>query len=310
MKSYIDLVNYVYDNGTYRFNERTKCETLSAFGVFFEVDLRKGFPLLTTKKLSTDLIFSELEWFINGRTDLRWLLENNNHIWTGDAFKKFGPGYEKYLNLDPGSLTPNDFELGVKRKNPLEKNIYGKSYYFTNGCNLGPIYGAQWRGTYHENAPDQLAEIVLGLIEDPFSRRHIISSWNSIELKNMTLPPCHFVMQFYVREGPKGKVLDLMWTQRSADLALGIPFNIASYALLLHLIAKEVDMLPGFLKCSIGDAHIYEPHLLPLLKQIELEPLQLPEIDISETSLWEFDYKKVKVENYNCNPRISYQLFN
>ena len=274
------------------------------------MNLSEGFPLLTTKQMARNLIFSELEWFINGRTDLRWLLDNNNHIWSGDAFKKYGPSYEKYLHLDPGELTIKDFEFGVQRKNPLEKSIHGDFYYFTNGCNLGPIYGAQWRGTYHKDAPDQLAELVLGLIENPYSRRHIVNSWNPIELQNMCLPPCHFAMQFYVREVDGNKILDMMWYQRSADLALGIPFNIASYALLLHLIAKEVNMLPGVLKCSVGDAHIYGPHLLDAQKQIELEPFPLPELDISDTDLWTFDHKKVKILNYQSHPKISYQLFN
>lgn len=301
MKSYCDLVNKVLMNGSFRREPNKDVDILSYFGYLFEHDMSKGFPLLTSKKMAYKQIFSELEWFIKGKTDLKWLLDNNNDIWLGDAYKKYKTECERIYLLEKDSLRIEQFKELVKNKVPM----------FIDGCDLGCIYGSQWRGSYQDNAPDQLLDLVNNLKEKPFSRKHLVTAWNPIENKNMILEPCHFAFQCYVREINNKKYLDLMWNQRSADIALGVPFNIASYALLLMLIAKEVNMEVGILKCSFGDMHLYSDHIETIKDQLSCEYFQeLATIDISETSLFNFDYTKVKVNNYKYNNVFKYKLIN
>jgi thymidylate synthase len=301
MQSYCDLVNKVLNDGSFRKEPNKNSDILSYFGYLFEHDMSKGFPLLTSKKMAYKQIFSELDWFIKGRTDLKWLLDNNNDIWLGDAYKKHKDECERVYLLKKGSLTIEQFKEIVKRK----------EFIFFDGCNLGNIYGSQWRGTYNILAPDQLLELVNNLKDKPFSRKHLVTALNPIENKNMILEPCHFAFQCYVREVDNKKYLDLMWYQRSADVALGVAFNIASYALLLMLIAKDVNMEVGFLKCSFGDVHLYKEHIDTIKDQLNCENFQeLPTIDISETSLFNFDYNKVKVNNYKYNNIFKYKLIN
>lgn len=301
MKSYYNLVNKVLTNGSFRREPNKDVDILSYFGYLFEHDMSKGFPLLTSKKMAYKQIFSELEWFIKGKTDLKWLLDNNNDIWLGDAYKKYKTECERIYLLEKDSLRIEQFKELVKNKVPM----------FIDGCDLGCIYGSQWRGSYQDNAPDQLLDLVNNLKEKPFSRKHLVTAWNPIENKNMILEPCHFAFQCYVREINNKKYLDLMWNQRSADIALGVPFNIASYALLLMLIAKEVNMEVGILKCSFGDMHLYSDHIETIKDQLSCEYFQeLATIDISETSLFNFDYTKVKVNNYKYNNVFKYKLIN
>lgn len=217
MKTYNELVLKVLEEGSYRHEPRTDTDILSLFGVFFEIDMSDGFPLLTSKKMAFNTMAVELEWFINGRSDLKYLLERNCNIWTGDAFRAYGSSYAKYLGVPIEDFTIEMFRNGV---------LYDDEY-FDDGCDLGPIYGSQWRGSYDGitsvgNAPpDQLYEVVEGLKKDPFARRHIVMAWNPVANKDMVLPPCHMGFQLYMREVNGQMYLDLLWMQRSADIALG-----------------------------------------------------------------------------------------
>jgi len=302
---YLDLSKRVLLNGSLKRNERTGTNTISFFGENIVIDMSNGFPLLTSKKMAFKTMTVELEWFLHGRTDLKFLLLNNCHIWSSDAFRKFGKDYADYLGIPFESFSIKDFEFGV----------LNDTEYFPDGCDLGPIYGSQWRGKYGiatttgRNTPDQLQALVDGLKRDPFGRRHLVVSWNPLCLEEMTLPPCHMSYQLNVREVDGQKYLDLKWSQRSGDLALGVPVNIASYGLLLMLIAKEVDMIPGFLIGDFGDLHVYEEHVENLKLQCSKELFKLPSVDISGTSLFDFDHKKVTLNNYVSNEKILYKLF-
>lgn len=309
MKSYYDLVTKVLTDGSFRREPNKECDILSYFGYLFEHNMSNGFPLLTSKKMAYKQVFSELEWFIKGKTDLKWLLDNNNDIWLGDAFKRYGESYENYMGYDKGTLSIEEFKEAILLTNEKEK-VEHHDLFFYNGLDLGPIYGSQWRGTDNPYAPDQLMNLIDDLKNKPFSRRHLITAWNPIENENMILPACHFAFQCYVREVNKEKVLDLMWYQRSVDLALGLPFNIASYGLLLHLIAKECGYKVGILKATLGDVHIYKNHIDNLIEQKKRQLLKLPSIDISDTNLFNFNYKKVKLNNYSSHSKIKYNLVN
>lgn len=305
MIEYLDLSKRVLLNGSLKRNERTGTKTISFFGENIVIDMSNGFPLLTSKKMAFKTMLIELEWFLHGRTDLRFLLERNCHIWSSDAFRKFGKDYAEFLGVPFDSFTIKEFEWGVLNDND----------YFHDGCDLGPIYGSQWRGGYGirttlgDKTPDQIMGLVDGLKRDPFGRRHLVVAWNPLCIEEMTLPPCHFAFQMNVREVNGLKYLDLKWSQRSGDLALGVPVNIASYGLLLMLIAKEVEMIPGFLIGDFGDLHIYEDHVEGLTFQCERKLFELPSVDISETSLFDFDHKKVKLNNYVSCEKIPFKLF-
>tara|TARA_R110000822_G_scaffold82605_1_gene195256 strand:- start:2456 stop:3265 length:810 start_codon:yes stop_codon:yes gene_type:complete len=245
--------------------DRTGTGTLSIFGRQISHDLGGGFPLLTTKKMAWKVIKSELSWFLRGSTDIRELWEENNHIWDGD--------YEKSGR--------DDFDLG-------------------------PIYGKQWRSWDGVDGwTDQISDLIVGLKESPDSRRHIVSAWNVNDLNKMTLPPCHYAFQCYVR----GEYLDLMWQQRSGDLFLGVPFNIASYALLLSLLAKEVGLIPGVVTGTFGDLHLYNNHIDQAREQISRSALALPTLKVNSYNIMN---GKIDVEllNYESHPQIKAPLSN
>jgi|TARA_B110000977_G_scaffold33701_2_gene44886 thymidylate synthase len=245
--------------------DRTGTGTLSIFGRQISHDLGGGFPLLTTKKMAWKVIKSELSWFLRGSTDIRELWEENNHIWDGD--------YEKSGR--------DDFDLG-------------------------PIYGKQWRSWDGVDGwTDQISDLIVGLKENPDSRRHIVSAWNVNDLNKMTLPPCHYAFQCYVR----GEYLDLMWQQRSGDLFLGVPFNIASYALLLSLLAKEVGLIPGVVTGTFGDLHLYNNHIDQAREQISRSALALPTLKVNSYNIMS---GKIDVEllNYQSHPQIKAPLSN
>jgi thymidylate synthase len=298
MKPYDDIVRKVLTHGTLRFEKRTGQDILSTFGHLFEWNMSDGFPLLTKKFVPFKTGCIELEWFLNGRSDLKWLLERNCHIWSSDAFTRYGESYETFLGKDKGSLTIKEFESGVLNDTSFPL--------FKYGCDLGPIYGYQWR----KKGNDQLQTVINEMKINPFSRRHLISSWDVDYLQSMALPPCHYAIQFYVRLNDSGeKFVDLKWSQRSVDVALGLPINIMSYALLLMLVAKEIGARCGFLFGDLGDIHIYKEHVPGLKMQIERESFELPSCDISETSLFNFDHTKVKLNNYRNHGKIPFRLF-
>ena len=273
---YQKLLADILANGTEK-SDRTGTGTYSVFGRQIRHDMKEGFPLLTTKKMAWKTMVTELIWFLKGDTNIKWLLENNCNIWNGDAYKKYisnFPGHEDVFTMDQFKheiLTNEDFA-----------HRFGE---------LGPVYGHQWRNwnawkeynkvTKEERIRkpgiDQISEAIRTLKENPNSRRIMVNSWNVDQLNEMTLPPCHYGFQFYVRDG---KYLSLMWNQRSVDTFLGLPFNIASYALLLIIVAKEVDMIPDELIGNLGDVHLYKNHVEQAAEQINRDPHLLPFVSI------------------------------
>jgi thymidylate synthase len=245
-----------------------------------------GFPLLTTKKVPFRLVASELEFFIRGITDKEWLKEQNNHIW------------DEWCSSDAVPYA-NDEETKAKMMNERE---------------LGPIYGWQWRNfgakyTAH-NAPaqggvDQLRKLVQTLKTDTDNRRMIVSAWNPIDLPRMALPPCHYAFQVTVIDGK----VNLLWNQRSVDVALGLPFNIASYGCLLHLLAKEAGLGEGKLIGFLGDTHIYVNHAEGIRTQIERAPKALPQIKTEKfTSIFDWHYGDTVIEGYEPHPAIKFEI--
>ena len=259
-----------------------------------------GFPLLTTKKMAIKTMMTELKWFLKGDTNIKYLVDNGCNIWNGDAYKN----YEKLLV--PGFHGPwynqEQFVELIKTNDAFARD-WGE---------LGPIYGKQWRsweGPSGENwdmTPiDQIQNLINDLKTNPDSRRHMVSAWNVGELDDMTLPPCHYGFQCYVSEGK----LSLMWNQRSVDTFLGLPFNIASYATLLQLIADECNMIAGELIGNLGDVHLYKNHIQQAKEQINREPYKLPTIQLSNVDILkgEFDYEII---GYESHPTIKAPLSN
>jgi thymidylate synthase len=357
-KKYTDLLQDILENGVSK-SDRTGTGTLSVFGRQIRHKMSEGFPLLTTKKMAWKSIVTELLWFLRGDTNIKYLVDNDCHIWDGDAYKN----YTKYplatihdhhtnilyQNRDKGwcllngrsmvsphptrHLTKEEFINKIKTDDEFAKT-WGE---------LGPIYGKQWRSwrhhypkTYPEVSQyeqyigvktiDQIANLISELKANPDSRRLMVNAWNVGELDQMVLPPCHYGFQVYTRElsleerakwlqDNKGydllvgnlehdhirevvenesptRAISLMWNQRSVDTFLGLPFNIASYGLLLEIIAKEVNMVPDELIGNLGDVHLYSNHIEQAKEQVRREPFELPKINIIEKN-W-FIHEKVK----------------
>jgi thymidylate synthase len=286
MKAYLDIVKRILEIGVEKKN-RTGTSTIAIPGAMFEHDMQKGFPLLTTKKVPFRLVASELEFFIKGITDKKWLIERNNHIW------------DEWCSPDKVPYGHSE-ELKQKMKDESE---------------LGPIYGWQWRHfgaryTSSNTKPigigiDQLKTVVDKLKSDPTDRRMIVSAWNPVDLKHMALPPCHYSFQVTVI----GNKLNLLWNQRSVDVALGLPFNIASYGLLLHLLAKESGFEEGTLVGFLGDTHIYSNHIDGLRQQILRGPFGLPKIKTEKfISIFGWQYIDSVVKNYESHPGIKFDI--
>ena len=286
--SYQNLLQDVLQKGISK-TERTNTGTLSLFGRQIRHNMSEGFPLLTTKKIAIKTMMAELKWFLKGQTNIKYLLDNNCHIWDGDAYKAYKRAYE--YDLDE-YLPIEDFVEKVKTDEDFART-WGE---------LGPIYGQQWRNW---NGIDQITNLVQDLVENPDSRRHMVSAWNVDKLKHMTLPPCHYSFQCYVAYGK----LSLMWNQRSADLFLGVPFNIASYATLLLLLCKETGYEPGELVGSFGDVHLYKNHITQAEEQRLRPSFPLPNLTVSNVNLkeGEFDWE---LDNYQHHPKIVAPLNN
>lgn len=265
MKQYLDLLKTVMEKGSYKQN-RTGVGTYSYFGLQARYDLKEGFPLLTTKKVNFNAILHELLWFIRGDTNIKYLVDNNVKIWNEWPFDKYQKSSE-YNNE-----TIEEFIEKIKQDTEFAKK-WGE---------LGPVYGKQWRNF---NGVDQLKKIIQEIKENPNSRRLIISAWNPNDIENMLLPPCHTLFQFYVRDNK----LSCQLYQRSADMFLGVPFNIASYSLLTMMVAKECNLDLGEFVHTIGDAHIYENHLEQINIQLSRTPKKLPKL-IFKNSKSIFDY--------------------
>lgn len=285
MKQYLDLLQHILNEGTSR-EDRTSTGTISTFGYQMRFNLQEGFPLLTTKKVHFKSVVYELLWFIQGSTNIRPLVLNDVRIWNDWPYVKYTkhPAYQ-----------------GESMSEFIEKIKVNEDFALKFG-NLGPVYGKQWRNF---DGVDQLAVLIDGLKNNPFSRRHIISAWNPSELTDMALPPCHMMMQFYVSSDRKR--LSCQLYQRSADVFLGVPFNIASYALFTAMIAQAVGLEAGDFVHSFGDVHIYNDHLTQVKTQLEREPKTLPKLWLNPniTDIESFTYEDIKLEGYEPHPLIS-----
>ena len=282
MKQYLDLIKKVLEEGSKK-EDRTGTGTISYFGYQMRFDLSDGFPLLTTKKVHLKSIIHELLWFIKGDTNIKYLVDNGVSIWNDWPYKDYknSPDYK--------GESMEEFIAKIKEDEDFAKK-YG---------NLGPVYGKQWRNF---EGVDQLKNIINEIKTNPDSRRLIVSSWNPKEVPSMALPPCHSLYQFYVKDGK----LSLQLYQRSGDIFLGIPFNIASYALLLMMVAKVTGLEPGTFVHTIGDAHIYLNHLEQVNIQLSREPYPLPKMIIHRDTdnIEEFEYDDFELVDYQCHPRI------
>lgn len=282
MKQYLDMCKFILDNGVYK-SDRTGTGTISYFGYQTRYNLNEGFPLLTTKKVFLKGIIHELLWFISGDTNIKYLVDNNVKIWNEWAYEKFKK--EPVYNGE----TMDEF---------IEKIRESKEFADKYG-DLGPVYGKQWRNF---NGVDQLEKLIYNLKHNPDSRRHIISAWNPAEVDNMALPPCHSFMQFYVVNNK----LSCQLYQRSADVFLGVPFNIASYSLFTMMIAQVCGFELGDFVHTFGDVHIYSNHMDQIKLQLSREPRKLPTMKINPNvkSIYDFKYEDFELEGYDPHPAI------
>jgi thymidylate synthase len=366
---YLDLCREIINIGTIK-KDRTGTGTSSLFGKTIRHSMSEGFPLITSKKVYWKGVVAELLWFLNGRTDLRYLLERNCKIWVGDAFKKhqerISSGPLAFAVFGPVCNTEEEF---------IHQILTNDTFSEING-DLGPIYGAAWRNWkgidesnffnsddsnndslhhgifFKENQTDQIQNLIDDLKYNPDSRRMIVSAWNPSKLEEMTLPPCHYSFQVYTREltteernewyfntaykNPAYRVewkdfeldqqnvpkreISLIFNMRSCDVGLGLPFNLASYGLLLSILGKITNMIPDELICNIGDAHVYNNHKEGLLMQLEREGSLLPKLKI-DTTTWNtsqnisdliesMQMQDFQIEGYNPAPAIPLPLSN
>ncbi|WP_373751897.1 thymidylate synthase [Jeotgalibaca porci] len=307
-KQYLELAQKIRDEGVEK-SDRTGTGTKSIFGYQMRFDLQKGFPLLTTKKTAFGLIKSELLWFLKGDTNIRYLLENNNHIWDEWAFERYIKSSD-YTGPDMSDfgrrvLEDEDFKIAYQEQMALfrEKVLTDDAFSAQYG-ELGNIYGSQWRHwkTSQGETIDQIKDVIQMIKTQPDSRRLIVSAWNPEDVPHMALPPCHTLFQFFVADGK----LSCQLYQRSADVFLGVPFNIASYALLTHLIANETGLEVGDFVHTFGDAHLYLNHMDQINEQLSRETYELPELVLKapEKSIFDMEKDDIFVKGYKSHPRI------
>lgn len=307
MKQYLALCEHILDQGAKK-EDRTGTGTLSVFGHQMRFDLSEGFPLMTTKKTAFRLIVSELLWFIKGDTNVQTLLKDNNHIWDEWAFAQWvesdeydGPNMNDFgrrAQRDPEFAELYKQQMTLFQEKVLADDEFAKKY-----GDLGPVYGKQWRSWAATDGShiDQLKNVVESIKHNPDSRRHLVTAWNPEFIDDMALPPCHIMFQFYVADGK----LSCQLYQRSADVFLGVPFNIASYALLTHLVAQECGLEPGEFVHTTGDTHLYVNHLEQVQEQLSREPKALPTLKLTEgKSMFEMDMEDIQIEGYDPHPRI------
>ena len=337
-KQYQELLKTILEYGVDK-KDRTGTGTKSIFGYTVRHNMKNGFPLLTTKKMYWKGIVTELLWFLRGDTNIKYLVDNDCHIWDGDAYKAYQSGFKEKHYLKPTS-TKEEFIERIKTDDGFAKK-WG---------DLGPVYGKQWRdwqgfrqgwnsmadteysGKFNTKGTDQIKNLIEQLQTNPDSRRLMVNAWNVGDLDKMTLPPCHYGFQVYTRElsleerqelcehdvdshikldslrVPK-RMLSLMWNQRSVDTFLGLPFNIASYGLLLKLISQEVNMVPGELIGNLGDVHLYNNHLEQAKEQLTREPMDLPNVKLGNLDLL-LGYAEVSLKDYNSHSPIKAPLSN
>jgi thymidylate synthase len=284
-KQYQDLLKTILEHGVEK-SDRTGVGTKSIFGYTIRHNMQDGFPLLTTKKMAWKQIVTELVWFLRGDTNIKFLIDNNCHIWNGDAYKNYVKITSKEIEENPELLSKEGYgltEIG------FASYILNKPDFAKQWGELGPVYGKQWRGWsnmeindhgVNQIKNDQILNLINDLKTNPDSRRLMVNAWNVGELDQMVLPPCHYGFQVYTRKTTreekivnpgKYRAISLMWNQRSVDTFLGLPFNIASYGLLLEIIAKAVNMVPDQLIGNLGDTHIYLNHIDAVKEQIGRE---------------------------------------
>ena len=312
-KDYQNLLKDIMTNGVKK-DDRTGTGTISVFGRQIRHDMSKGFPLLTTKKMAIKTMMTELKWFLKGDTNIRYLVDSGCNIWNGDAYKRYS--IIAGMSTQVESLTQEEFIDRIKTDDKFA----------TKWGELGPIYGKQWRNwntccsmicSAHQPI-DQIQNLINDLKTNPDSRRLMVSAWNVGELDQMVLPPCHYGFQVYTRNSTreekivnpgKYKVISLMWNQRSVDTFLGLPFNIASYATLLQLIADECNMIAGELIGNLGDTHLYSNHIEQANIQCGRQSYDLPTIKLSNVDILngEFDYEII---GYESHPSIKAPLSN
>jgi len=322
-EQYRGLLGTLLENSIEK-EDRTGTGTLSVFGRQIRHDMKDGFPLLTTKKMAVKTMMTELKWFLKGDTNIKYLVDNGCNIWNGDAYKN----YEKYAMA-------NSYGVDILSMDEFIEQIKTDDEFAKRWGELGPIYGKQWRmwkgdtwvegntdgtdGFYLQSEYiDQIQNLINDLKTNPDSRRLMVNAWNVGELEDMTLPPCHYGFQVYTRKTTrqekivnpgKYRAISLMWNQRSVDTFLGLPFNIASYAALLCLIAEEVNMVPDQLIGNLGDVHLYKNHEDQAREQLTREIYDLPTIEFTNVNLLdgEFDYE---VKDYKYHPTIKAPLSN
>ena len=279
--------------------DRTGTGTLSYFGDQIRHNMADGFPLLTTKKMAVKTMMTELKWFLKGDTNIKYLVDNNCHIWNGDAYKA-------YRRIPTNQLDERTFIHRIKTQDWFAKE-WGE---------LGPIYGKQWRdwqsqkfnvakGEGYLLQIDQIHKLIVDIKNNPDSRRLMVSAWNVGEVEEVVLPPCHYGFQCYVQDGK----LSLMWNQRSCDTFLGIPFNIASYATLLLLLCKETGLEAGELIGNLGDVHLYKNHVQQAKEQIVREPFPLPTIELSNVDILNGEWG-YEIKGYEYHPTIKAPISN
>ena len=335
-KQYLDLLRDILENGIYK--ETRSGGVYSVFGKQMRFNLKDGLPILTTKKVFTKGIIHELLWFLKGDTNIKYLVDNNVHIWDDDAYRHF-LNITKDLYKDalyPRILTKEEFIEGVKEEYEIKELNYKYG-------DLGPVYGSQWRNQGEKHI-DQIKNIIEMLKTNPDDRRMICMAWNANDFDEMALPPCHYGFQVYTRElNPTERLnwlcehsngeydewktasdelldalnvpkreLSLMWMQRSVDGFLGLPFNITSYSILTYMLAKCVNMTVGEVICSLGDTHIYENHLDSVKEQLCNDPYKykLPKLILNNeiNNIDDFKFDDIKIEEYNSYPQIKATL--
>lgn len=300
MKQYQALLEDILENGEEK-GDRTGTGTKSVFGRQVRYDLSEGFPAVTTKKLYFSGVVHELLWFLKGTGNIEYLVKNNVHIWDEWPFK----AYLQKNNLPIPEVNGPEWKAQMKE---FIGKIAGDPAFAEQSGDLGPVYGVQWRKWPARNGGhiDQIANVIESIKTNPDSRRHIVSAWNPAEIDEIVemggLPPCHSLFQFNVRNDK----LDLHLYQRSADTFLGVPFNIASYSLLLSMVAQVTDKQPGEFVHTLADTHIYLNHMDQVQEQLSRTPRALPRLVLNQTikNIDDFTFDDISLEGYDPYPSI------
>ena len=332
---YQELLQDILDNGVVK-TDRTGTGTISVFGRQIRHKMSQGFPLLTTKKMAWKTMVTELLWFLKGETNIKYLVDNECNIWNGDAYKNYSKRIEDIIDgykcgdimgmqepLEKLFSNPDDLEPLTQEEfiNLIKTDVE----FAEEWGELGPIYGKQWRNwesvdtsqywqeDWSSKDTDQIQNLINELKTNPDSRRLMVSAWNVGELDKMVLPPCHYGFQLYTRKTTrdekivnpgKYRAISLMWNQRSVDTFLGLPFNIASYGLLLEIIAKEVNMIPDELIGNLGDVHLYKNHIEQAKEQISRTSFDLPTIQITERNWYQHQLVKERLGEKTLDEKL------